>query len=145
MLTAFRPTIFVWVLRRPKQFWQCDAYTYELVDLRGLSATMHLGLDLTGPLCPISNHGSPVTLLKSQMAPKPKLLISSGSKERIPGTHVWVRPKPRTHKECGPRFPLSPRTSCTRDCQAALVGKNVSSGVMTRKKASYSPGTHMSC
>jgi len=31
-------------------------------------------------------------------------------------------------KECGARFPLSPRTSCTRDCQAALVGKNVSSG-----------------
>ena len=33
-----------------------------------------------GTLCaPISNHGSLVKLLKLQMAPKPKLLISSGS------------------------------------------------------------------
>jgi len=49
--------------------------------VRGLSTPMQLGLDLRGPLCPISNHGSPVTLLKFQMAPpKPKILISSGSK-----------------------------------------------------------------
>jgi len=31
-------------------------------------------------------------------------------------------------KECGPRFPLLPHTSCTRDRQAALIGKDVSSG-----------------
>ena len=40
---------------------------------------MHLGL-----LCPTSNHGSPMALLKFQMAPKPKLLISSGSKKKEP-------------------------------------------------------------
>jgi hypothetical protein len=36
---------------------------------------------LTGPLCPISIHGSPVTLLKFQMAPRIKLLMSSDSKK----------------------------------------------------------------
>ena len=50
----------------------------------GLSAPMHLGLDLMGPLCPILHHGSPITLLKFQMAPKPKLLISFGSKRKEP-------------------------------------------------------------
>ena len=52
---------------------------------------MHLGLDLTGPLCPISNHGSPVTLLNFQMAPKPKLLISSGSPPQKRGGGAQVR------------------------------------------------------
>ena len=50
----------------------------------GLSAPMCLGLDLTGPLCPISNNGSPVTLLKFQMATKPKLLTSTSSKKKEP-------------------------------------------------------------
>jgi hypothetical protein len=39
---------------------------------------------LTGPLCPLSNHGSPVSLPKFQMAPKLTLLISSGSREKEP-------------------------------------------------------------
>jgi hypothetical protein len=37
-----------------------------------------------GPLCPISIYGSPVTLLKFQMAPRLILLISSGSKKKEP-------------------------------------------------------------
>ena len=36
---------------------------------------------LTRPLCPISIYGSPVTLLKFQMAPRLILLMSSGSKK----------------------------------------------------------------
>jgi hypothetical protein len=43
---------------------------------------MHLGLD--DPLCPMSDHGSPVALLKFQIAPKLILLISSGSKKKEP-------------------------------------------------------------
>jgi hypothetical protein len=43
---------------------------------------MHLGLD--DPLCPMSTHGSPVALLKLQIAPKLILLISSGSKKKEP-------------------------------------------------------------
>jgi hypothetical protein len=39
---------------------------------------------LTGPLCPISYQGSPAALLKLQMAPGLKLLISSGSKNKDP-------------------------------------------------------------
>ena len=39
---------------------------------------------MTDPLCPISNHGSLVTLLKFQMASKLRLLISSGSKKEEP-------------------------------------------------------------
>jgi hypothetical protein len=42
---------------------------------------MHLDLILIGPLCPISIHGSPVNLLKFQMAPNLMLLISSGYKK----------------------------------------------------------------
>jgi len=39
---------------------------------------------MMGPLCPISIQGSPVTLLKFQMAPRLILLMSSGSKKREP-------------------------------------------------------------
>jgi len=39
---------------------------------------------LTGPLCPISIYGSPVALLKFQMAPRLILLVSSGSKKKEP-------------------------------------------------------------
>jgi hypothetical protein len=37
-----------------------------------------------GPLCPISIYGSPVALLKFQMAPRLILLMSSGSKKKEP-------------------------------------------------------------
>jgi len=37
---------------------------------RDLTAPMHPGLNRRAPLCPMSNHGSPVTLLKFQMAPQ---------------------------------------------------------------------------
>ena len=90
---------------------------------------MHLCLDLTGPFCPISNHGSHITLLKFQVAPKPKLLISSSSKIKEPAqVRMSEWGQSFALKECGSRFPLSPRTSCRKDCQAALVGKDVSSG-----------------
>ena len=39
---------------------------------------------LTGPFCPMSNHGSPVALLKFQMAPMLILMMSSGSKKKEP-------------------------------------------------------------
>jgi len=60
--------------------------------------------------------------LNSQYLPAPR--------KRSPGTHVWVRPKPRIHIECEPRFPLTPRTSYTRGCHAALVGRDISSGCL---------------
>ena len=37
-------------------------------------------------------------------------------------------PRPHTHTVCEPRFPVSPHTSCTRDCHAALAGGDASSG-----------------
>jgi hypothetical protein len=37
--------------------------------VRDLTALMHLGLK-AGPLCPMSNQGSPEALLKLQMTPK---------------------------------------------------------------------------
>jgi hypothetical protein len=49
-----------------------------------LTVRMHLGLSWTGPLCPLSIYGIPVTLLKFQMAPKLILLMSSGSKKKDP-------------------------------------------------------------
>jgi hypothetical protein len=53
--------------------------------VQALTVPMHLGLN--GPFVPhnlISIHGSPVPLLKFQMAPRPKLLMSSGSKKKEP-------------------------------------------------------------
>ena len=44
---------------------------------------MHIGL-IAGPLCPLSNHGSPMALLRFQMAPKPIFLTSSGSRKKDP-------------------------------------------------------------
>jgi len=72
---------------------------------------------MTGPLCPISIYGSPVTLLKFHMAPRLILLMSSGSKKEK--THVWVKPKLHIHKECGPRFHPLLHTSYTMDCLTA--------------------------
>ena len=45
---------------------------------------MHLGLWIAGPLCPISDHGSPVALLKPQIAPMLIFLISSGTNKKEP-------------------------------------------------------------
>ena len=53
---------------------------------------MHVGL-IAGPLCPISNHGSPMALLKFQMAPKPIFLISSGSRKKEPRYICLSEPK----------------------------------------------------
>ena len=39
---------------------------------------------LAGSLCPVSIYGSPVALLKFQMAPRLTLLMSSGSKKKQP-------------------------------------------------------------
>jgi len=52
----------------------------------------------------IAVQGSLVTLLKFQMVPRDKLLISSGSNKRNSDVHVSVKPKAHTHRECEPRF-----------------------------------------
>ena len=71
---------------------------------------------MTGPLCPISIYGSPVTLLKFQMAPRLILLMSSGSMKEELDTHVWAKPKLHIHKECGPRFHPSAPHPYKMDC-----------------------------
>jgi len=56
-----------------REYYYYYYYYYFIIKntwVRGLSAPMHLGLDLTETLYPISNHGSPVTLLQFQIAPK---------------------------------------------------------------------------
>jgi hypothetical protein len=109
--------------------WLCPPYIrLACTCVWNLTVPMYLGFLLTGPFCPMSNHGNPVTLLKFQMTPRLMLLISSGSKKRSPDTHVSVRRNPHIHKECGPMFPLSLHTSYIMDCPAALVGEDVSSG-----------------
>ena len=51
---------------------------------------------MMGPLCPISIQGSPVTLLKFQMAPRFILLMSSGSKKEEP-TYACVSDVKASH------------------------------------------------
>jgi hypothetical protein len=59
-----------------------DYIRLDCVWVRAQPVPMHLGLE--DPLCPMSSHGSPVALLKLQIAPKLMLLISSGSKKKEP-------------------------------------------------------------
>jgi len=89
---------------------------------------MHLGLNLTGPLCPMSNHGSPVTLQKFQMTPNLILLISSDSKKTEPRYACLSEARVSHSQRMWAEFPLLLHTSYTVDCPAALVGKDVSSG-----------------
>jgi hypothetical protein len=74
------------------------------------------------------DHGSPVTLLKFQIAPKLMLLISSGSRENEPRYSCMNEVKGSHSQRIGPRFLLSPHTSYIVDCPADLVGEDVSSG-----------------
>jgi len=53
---------------------------------------------MMGPLCPISNQGSLVTLLQFQMAPKPKLLTSSSSKKKEP-SYACLRQAKASHSQ----------------------------------------------
>ena len=64
-------------------------YSINWLDAVGFGTENSNGPDaprprLTGPLCPISIYGSPVALLKFQMAPKLILLMSCGSKKKEP-------------------------------------------------------------
>jgi hypothetical protein len=75
---------------------------------------MHLDLK-NRPHNLIPVQGSPLPLIKFQMAPRLKLLISSGSKKRSPGIHVSVKPKLHIHREFGPRFHSLLHTSYIRN------------------------------
>jgi hypothetical protein len=61
-----------------KPTWLTDWLIYDWV--WDLTVPMHVGLNWRGPLFPIQIHGSPVTLLKFQMATR--LLMSSGFKKQ---------------------------------------------------------------
>jgi len=52
-------------------------------------------------------------------------LMSSGSKKTKPIHHVWVKPKPHTHRECGLRFHPLHHTTYTRDCWLAPFSEDV--------------------
>ena len=59
--------------------------TFLILDcmwVRDLTGPMHLGLIKWALYAPYENHRSPVALPKLQMAPKCKLLISSGSRKQ---------------------------------------------------------------
>ena len=65
---------------------------------------MHLGL-IDGPFVPhnpISNQESPVPLLKFQMAPRLKILMSSGSKQ---GTQIYFFFSKKSRQRTSSRFP----------------------------------------
>ena len=66
--------------------WFIYLFIYLLID-RSMLVSEPFGPDepsplITGPLCPISDHGSPVALLKPQVVPMLLLLISSGTKKK---------------------------------------------------------------
>ena len=115
-------------------FWLIDWLIHLQLGLR------HYGPDatrpwLTGPLWPILIYGSPVALLKFQMAPRltigPPDLQSEcplTPRRRRPDKHVWEKPKLHTHRECGLRFHPLLHTSYTLDCLTAPLGEDVSSG-----------------
>jgi len=81
-----------------------------------------------GPLCPITIYGSPITLLKFQMAPKLVLLMSSGSKEKEPRYACLSEARASHSQRMWAEVSSLLHTSNTVDCPAALVGEDVSSG-----------------
>ena len=74
------------------------------------------------------------------MAAKPKLLISSGSKKKETRFACLSEFKASQPQRMWPDVSSLPRTSITFGCQAAPVGKDVSTGSYDPKKASYNPG-----
>jgi len=106
--------------------------------VRALTVPMHLGLNwralcapyqLTGPLCPISIQGSPVTLLKFQIAPR---FILSKKDSR----YACLSEAKASQSQCGPRFHPLLHTSYTMDCLTSPL----SDGIMSNKKTSNDPG-----
>ena len=73
-----KTTTYIWGCCR------CSHWAVTLCSNSNGSVVHELGNWLTGHLCPISVYGSPVTLLKFQMAPKLIHLMSSGSKKKEP-------------------------------------------------------------
>jgi len=108
--------------------WDVESMSTCMSRVRNLAALIHLGLE-AGPLCPLSNQGSPEALLKLQMAPHAYTLnVLKTPRKRGPDMPVWVKPKSHIRKEYGPRFPPSPHISYTMDCPAVLKGRDAASG-----------------
>ena len=103
------------------RLWLIDWLIYIWV--LGLSAPIHLSLDEDGPFVSHIESWEPRNLTVVRDGPQTYTSNVLGLQKRSPCKRVWVRPKPRTHIECEPWFPLPPRSSYTRSCQAALVGK----------------------
>jgi hypothetical protein len=86
---------------------------------------------LTGPLCPITIYGSPVALLKFQMAPRLTFLIFCGSKKE-PRYACLSEAKASHLQEYGPRFRPPLHTSSTMGCLTAPLSGDVFSGYYVR-------------
>jgi len=69
--------------RQRKRPADTEGMSMSISRVRNLTAPMHLG-PKAGPLCPMSNQGSPEALLKLQMAPRLIFWISLGSKKKEP-------------------------------------------------------------
>jgi len=88
---------------------------------------MSLGLK-NRPVVPhnlIPAQESPVPLLKFQMAPRHKLVMSSGPRKRSTDIHVRGQPELHTHRECGRRFHPLLHTSYIREYWSDLVSRLV--------------------
>jgi hypothetical protein len=79
-------------------FIDTHVWLIDCMWVRGLTVQMQLALIETGPLCPISNHGSPVALLKFQMVPMLILLISPGSGRKEP-RHICLSEAKTSHSQ----------------------------------------------
>ena len=103
-----------------------DLIWYDFPWVRDLTAPIHLGLCQLALCAPCQLMGA-LSLYWSCRWPLCLYSCYPMAPRRSPGMHVWVRPKPHIHKECGLKFPLSLHTSCTLDCLAALAGEGASS------------------
>jgi hypothetical protein len=91
---------------------------------------------MTGPLCPISIHWSPFTLLKFQMAPRFTLLMSSGSKKEP--RYTCLSEAKASHPQ-SMWFEVS--SSAPHLLHSGLSDSHIRSpqGIMSSEKASNSP------
>jgi len=89
---------------------------------------MHLGLNWRALCGPYQFMGALLLYWSSKGPPDLYSWCPLAPRKRSPDEHIWLKTKPHTHRECGPRFLPLIHTSYTTDCLRAPSGDDVSSG-----------------
>jgi len=90
-----------------------------------LTFPMQLGLNWQALCAPYQFMGALLLCCSSKWPPEVYSWCPLAPRRRSPDTHLWVKPKLHTHKECGQRFLPLLHTSYIMDCLTALLGEGL--------------------